>query len=277
MDRNAPCPCGSGRKFKKCHGGALPPEAATLHHSVRASVLRAEVVLQRSLRITQDILDWADRRLTPEWMNKAYDAWGLGADDELPAEDGDLFTPWAVYHFAASEPEGPVAAQWLAAQQARHGARTDADTVALVQAQRASVLGVWEVAEAEPGVGVLVRNRLLTLEGTEELDHETYVYEIDASHDLDPGRFVLAYVMRLDDVRVFTGLHDALLERPEIDAVLAAVAPGDSLQTVRQQWAAAAERHYDRLDVELARERDNAGEHDAGVHDALKSQTGLVP
>ncbi|MCO4100526.1 MAG: hypothetical protein HEQ38_14275 [Gemmatimonas sp.] len=25
MDRNAPCPCGSGKKFKKCHGAAVPP------------------------------------------------------------------------------------------------------------------------------------------------------------------------------------------------------------------------------------------------------------
>jgi preprotein translocase subunit SecA len=24
VPRNAPCPCGSGRKYKKCHGAAVP-------------------------------------------------------------------------------------------------------------------------------------------------------------------------------------------------------------------------------------------------------------
>lgn len=256
MNRNAPCPCGSGRKFKKCHGGAMPPEAATLLHAVRASVLRAESVRQRNRRITQEILDWADRRLTPEWMNTAYDAWGLGEDDELPAEEGDLFTTWAVYHFAAREQDGPVAAQWLAAQQARHGARTDADTVALVQAHCASALGVWEVIDAEPGVGVSVRNRLVTLAG----DGELYVYESDASHDLSPGRCVLAYLMHLDDVHLFGGLHDVLLERPEIDEVLSAVAAGDALPTVRRHWFAAVEQFFDRLDAEDATDTDTDDE-----------------
>ena len=24
--RNDPCPCGSGKKYKKCHGASVPPE-----------------------------------------------------------------------------------------------------------------------------------------------------------------------------------------------------------------------------------------------------------
>lgn len=266
MDRNAPCPCGSGRKFKKCHGGALPPEAATLPHTVRASVLRAEAVMQRNRRITQEIVDWADRRLTPEWMNVAYTAWGLGPEDELPEEEGDLFTTWAVYHFAAKEQDGPVAAQWLAAQQSRHGARTDADTVALVGAHRAGTLGVWEVTDAEPGVGVAVRNRLAPVVENGASAGEHYVYESDASHDLAPGRFVFAYLMQLDDVYVFGGLHDVLLEHPEIDAVLGAIAPGDRAQSIRSPWQAAAERFFDRLDAEDAADTSDA-------HDGAESDT----
>jgi hypothetical protein len=246
MDRNAPCPCGSGRKFKKCHGGAVPPEAATLPHAVRTSVLRAEAVLQRSKRITQEILDWADRRLTPGWMDTAYDAWGLEADDDLPEEEGDLFTTWAVYHFAPTEQEGPVASRWLGAQQARHGARIDADIVALVQAHRASSLGVWSVVDPEPGVGLTVRNRLAAAGD----DREPYVYETDASHDLTPGFAVLAYVLHLDDVHVFGGLHDVPLEAPELDEVLTAIAAGDPLTSMRQHWLKATDRYFDRLDAE---------------------------
>jgi hypothetical protein len=250
MDRNAPCPCGSGRKFKKCHGGAVPPEAATLPHAVRTNVLRAEAVLQRSKRITQEILDWADRRLTADWMNKAYDAWGLGDEEDLPEEEGDLFTVWAVYHFAANRQDGPAATQWLAAQQARHGARTDADTVALVQAHCASTVGIWSVVDPEPGVGLTVRNRLAPAGD----DSEPYVYETDASHDLTPGFAVFAYVMHLDDVHVFGGLHDVPLEAPELDEVLAAMNVANDAPVMRRAWRAASERYFDRLDEEFASE-----------------------
>ncbi|WP_418887411.1 SEC-C metal-binding domain-containing protein, partial [Klebsiella pneumoniae] len=47
MDRNAPCPCGSGRKFKKCHGAAVPPEAAALPPDARAEWVRGDAVLSR--------------------------------------------------------------------------------------------------------------------------------------------------------------------------------------------------------------------------------------
>jgi len=215
-----------------------------LPHVVRASVLRAESVLQRDRRITQAIVDWADRRLTPEWMNAAYDAWGLGTDDELPLEDSDLFTAWAVYHFAASDGEGCVAAQWLAAQQARHRARTDADTVALVEAHRASTLSIWEITDAEPGVGLSVRDK----RGAHPDDDDAYVYDAGASHDLSAGSGVLAYVMSLDDVSVFAGLHEALLTRPELDEVLNTLSVSDTLPDIRRHWLAAAERYYDRTD-----------------------------
>ena len=49
--RNDPCPCGSGKKFKKCHGAAVPPEVAALPSDARAEWQRAEVVLQRQKRV----------------------------------------------------------------------------------------------------------------------------------------------------------------------------------------------------------------------------------
>jgi hypothetical protein len=217
---------------------------------VLANVRRADAVRQRNKRISQDILDWADRRLGPEWMNTAYDAWGLAPDADLPEVEGDLFTTWAVYHFAAKAEEGPVAAQWLAAQQARHGARMDPDTVAFVQAHRTSTLGIWRVVEPEPGVGLTVRNSLAPADD----DREPYVYEAESSHDLTPGFAVLACIMEMDDVHVFGGLHDVPLEAPELDEVLGATAAGDALPAMAKQWHAACERYFDRLDAEFASE-----------------------
>ena len=248
MNRNDPCPCGSGKKYKKCHGGAVPPEAATLPAAVRTSVLRAEAAMQRNRRITQEILDWADRRLGPEWMDGAYDTWGLGREEELAPEEGDLFTTWAVYHHAPNA-SGTAASQWLTAQRARFGARMDADTVALVDAHTNASLDVWEVIEPEPGVGVNLRARIMAT-GSDAA--EPYVYETDASHDLVPPFAVLAYVMQVDDVHVFGGLHDVPLEPPELDAVLQAVQAGNALPAIRAQWWRGCEQYFDRLDAEDA-------------------------
>ncbi len=124
-----------------------------------------------------------------------------------------------------------------------------ADTVALVTAHRAGTLGVWEVIDAEPGVGVSVRNRLVPSPDAGEAT-ELYVYESDASHDLAPGRCVLAYLVHLDDVHVFGGLHDVLLEPPEIDEVLSAIVTGDGILAIRGHWLVAAEHFFDRLDAE---------------------------
>ncbi|MFN5598081.1 MAG: SEC-C metal-binding domain-containing protein [Gemmatimonas sp.] len=245
MNRNDPCPCGSGTKYKKCHGGAVPPEAATLPAAVRTSVLRAEAAMQRNRRITQEILDWADRRLGPEWMDAAYTAWGLGEEEELAPEEGDLFTTWAVYHHVANE-NGTAAAQWLAAQRARFGARMDTDTVALLEAHRSAWLDVWEVTDPEPGVGVNLRRRV-ALDGGEPA--EPYVYETDASHDLVPPYAVLAYVMHVDDVHVFGGLHDVPLEPPELDTLLLQAQSTDTLPVIRAHWWRACERYFDRLDA----------------------------
>ena len=67
--RNDPCPCGSGKKFKKCHGAAVPPEVAALPSDARAEWQRAEVVLQRQKRVGQEILDWATKKLGVEWTD----------------------------------------------------------------------------------------------------------------------------------------------------------------------------------------------------------------
>ncbi len=262
MNRNDPCPCGSGKKYKKCHGGAVPPEAATLPAAVRTSVLRAEAAMQRNRRITQEILDWADRRLGPEWMDAAYTAWGLGEEEELAPEEGDLFTTWAVYHHAANE-NGTAATQWLAAQRARFGARLDADTVALIDAHATASLDVWEVTEPEPGVGVNLRARRAT---ASETPAEPYVYETDASHDLVPPYAVLAYVMPIDGVQVFGGVHDVPLEPPELDEVLRCLQPGDTLPAIRAHWWRASERYFDRLDAEDAADTAQAGEEQDAQH-----------
>jgi len=113
MDRNAPCPCGSGRKFKKCHGAAVPPEAAALAPDARAEWLRGDAVLRRQQRVGQELLDWAERKLDAEWIDAALDAWGVKEDDDVDEGVADLFTAWSLFVYAPPALAKPIAAAWL--------------------------------------------------------------------------------------------------------------------------------------------------------------------
>src|SRR5688572_973314 len=48
--RNDPCPCGSGRRYKHCHGAAAPGEAA----AARALELRQQGSFAESLKILDE-------------------------------------------------------------------------------------------------------------------------------------------------------------------------------------------------------------------------------
>ncbi len=260
MDRNAPCPCGSGKKFKKCHGAAVPPEVAALPAAQRAELQLATTIMQRDKRITQEIVDWADRRFGAEFMDNAMTAWGVPAEEELPEEEGDVFTMWALHHHVASPGQPTAATQWLEAQQARFGQRMDADIVRLVQAQGSAVLGFWQVETIEPGVGTTLYDRLG--------DRTVFVHEHAITHDLEAELLLLAYVMELDGLHLFAGLHDhplPLIEGKEVIAaayeaggVTAPPVPGDMTSTADGQqqlgrlWFDAIERLYDRLEAEDA-------------------------
>ncbi len=196
MDRNAPCPCGSGRKYKKCHGAAVPPEAAALPPDARAEWLRGDTVLQRQKRVGQELLDWAERKLGAEWVDAALDAWGVSEEDDVDEAVADLFTAWSLFNYTPSKIAKPIAAAWL---DDAMGRKADEDTRRLATAALASPLGFWEVETVEAGVGTTLTDRLG--------DTTCFVHEPDLTHDLGPGEFILAYVIETDGVRVFAGIH----------------------------------------------------------------------
>lgn len=201
MDRNAPCPCGSGTKFKKCHGAAVPPEAAALPAAARAEWLRGDLLLQRQKRIGQLLLDWADRKLGAEWVDAALDAWGVREDEDVDEALADLFTTWSLFVHAPAAIGRPIAEAW---SDDAAGRRADEDTRRLVAAATRPRLGLWEVETVEAGVGATLTDRL---GGT-----TLFVHEPDLTHDLGPSEYLLAYVIDVDGVRVFSGLHaDTLL------------------------------------------------------------------
>lgn len=214
MDRNAPCPCGSGRKYKKCHGAAVPPEAAALPSDARAEWVRGDAVLSRQRRVGQELLDWAERKLGAAWVDPALDAWGVKEDEDIDEAVADLFTAWSLFNYVQPELAAPIAAAWLGDAAGR---KADADTRALVNAALATPLGFWQVETPEAGVGMTLTDRLS--------DTTCFVHEPDLTHDLAHGDFMLAYVTAVDGVHVLSGFHaDPLLfidAKPLLSQILA--------------------------------------------------------
>lgn len=201
MDRNAPCPCGSGRKFKKCHGAAVPPEAAALPADARAEWVRGDAVLSRQQRLGQELLDWAERKLDAVWIDAALNAWGVHEEEDIDEGLADLFTAWSLFNYTPPALSMPVAAAWLGDSAGR---KSDAEMRALASASLAATLGFWQVETVEAGVGTTLTDRLS--------DTTCFVHEPDLTHDLAHGDFLLAYVTAIDGVHVFSGFHaDPLL------------------------------------------------------------------
>ncbi|MBL0170545.1 MAG: SEC-C domain-containing protein [Gemmatimonadaceae bacterium] len=262
MDRNAPCPCGSGKKFKKCHGAALPPEAAALPAEARAEWLRGDRVLQRQKRVGQELLDWAEKKLTAEWIDASLDAWGLKDDEDIDEGVADLFTTWSLFNYEPTALGRPVAAAWL---DDAVGMRADADTRALVSAALRAPLGLWAVETVEAGVGATITDRLS--------DTTCFVHEPDLTHDLAPTEVVLAYVVTVDGVQVFSGLHaDTLLfmdSKPLLadvfaDAGVVAAPLPDALQR-DASWQLRLARRFS--ETALAHYPDDLSESDAAGED----------
>jgi hypothetical protein len=207
VGRNQPCPCGSGKKFKRCHLSSVEaPPAASPRAALHA----------RDERVVRDILVFGARRFGGEAIARR-------ADDMLGDRgvSRQLVDPLLAYAWPI---EGkPLAAHFLHAQRAR----LDADDRKWIELQLATRLSVWEVLRVEHGRGV---DAVDLLSG-----ERRFVHEVMGSEILAPRDTLLARVVT-DDVAVFCGIHESPLGPEAADQVItsfreARVAHGD--------WAAA--------------------------------------
>ena len=191
VGRNDPCPCGSGRKYKKCHLGTEPPPA---RHTEGDDTVHAD-----DARLVGAILNWAARRYGSAWAGPLRDA----KDEGIAAQ---LVAPWCAYH--ASVGGRRIAEGFLEAQ----AERVSADDRAWIASQLAAWLSIWEVAEVEPGVGVHM---------TDLLSGETrYVRERSGSRTLVRRDAVLARVVDHRGSSTFCGLAPRLLPPQEAAEVV---------------------------------------------------------
>ena len=189
--RNDPCPCGSGRKYKKCHLSADEAEAASRRDAERQAAGDHDL----DGRLTRELGEYAMVRFGSEWLGFTRDFVDVEATLQLAV-------PWSVYQYPV---QGRSVVEWY--REEHSGRLSDAECRWLA-AQQAAWLSVWEVTEVEPGEGLTLRD-LLSFE-------ERRVCEASGSRTLVVRDALLGRVVDCEGVSLLCGAHPRLL--PPLEA-----------------------------------------------------------
>jgi hypothetical protein len=198
MNRNDPCWCGSGRKFKKCHGGAAAPVLGDDQLSItrRSELARASACKTLDLELRDDLFRFARKRFGPDWAMMSARAFSMEDSPELDETEGMLLFAWSLFHMSASDDEVmPLAWVWRESQRVSRVS----EKARLVQAHLDAPIGIWEVQSVERGVGTQLKD---LLSGTER-----FVYDAESSKLLERGLAIVGYVVDCDGISFFGGIH----------------------------------------------------------------------
>lgn len=177
--RNDPCPCGSGRKAKRCCGPATA-DAAALHELDRQCV--------------DDIL----RGVGAEFGASAVREWL----EDLPGDLGEpaylqLHMPYVAYHGTI---DGRRFLDWYL--DAR-GERLAERQRSWLESQQRAWLSMWEVLGVKRGAGLELKD-VLTGE-------RRYVHEVKGSETLTPRMRICARIVDHGGISLLCGLHPSPL------------------------------------------------------------------
>lgn len=182
VGRNDPCPCGSGRKYKKCCLG--------LEQDKRRVARQHAATHARDRELVEELMEYGVAR-----FRETYSRFMEYFDD---FEDVATFAvPWSVYGF---EVEGKTVTGWYLAER---GPSLSDDDRAWLEAQQASWLSVWEVTTVEPGQSMTLHD-LLTGE-------RRTVREGNASNELTVGSTLLARVVDYGEVSLLGATYPFVL------------------------------------------------------------------
>jgi hypothetical protein len=197
IGRNDPCPCGSGRKYKRCH---LPLDKA-------ASSRGPAPVHSQDERLVGELVNYASRALGERWHEAVGTSYPLKAEAAPP--ELQLLVPWSVYECKV---DGQAVVDRYLEERGRRLAPADR---AWLEAQQRAWLSIWEVRDVEAGERIAVRD-LLTGEAAT-------VTEVAASRSLARRDVILARVVVHEGTAVFCGIHPRVLGPIDADAVVASI------------------------------------------------------
>jgi hypothetical protein len=195
--RNDPCPCGSGRKYKHCHGtpgrDTAPPDQVAWRRVRRAT----EGYPSMMMRFIDDVYG-------PDAIHEAWDEFTLWEDEEEAAEfDPDTphlqtFMPWFFHRWAPDPQESAVPDPALSDRPPssvlleRRGRRLDPVLRRYLEACAATPFSFHEVLEGRPGEGLRTRD---VFTGAE---HD--VLDRSASRTLRPGELVFGQIVTAEGI-----------------------------------------------------------------------------
>ncbi len=198
--RNAPCPCGSGKKYKKC---CLPASSAKKFDSY------ADLRMTEGL-LAPRILQFARTRFGEGVVQEASQDFHFHREDLVGDEaDDQVFIPWFLYDWVpgagttaanAIQPENrSLAAAFLASQNA-----------SLSEAERGFISEVstapfsfYDVVGADPGVRLRLRDIF------REIEFE--VTEHSASRSLQPGDVLYGRVVAIGGTALMLGCGSVII------------------------------------------------------------------
>lgn len=197
VGRNAPCPCGSGRKYKHCH---LP----TVETSPPVDILWQRLH-ELSEQLPSDLLRFAKNEYGLPILNEAWAEFTLYEYETFDPETRHMpvFLPWFFYQWApdlehtlvpaGAKGDFPIAQAYLR----RHGRDENPLTVRYLQACAASAFSFHDVVAVTPGVGMTLRECFG--------GGESSVTEKSGSRIIIKGDIVFANVVTIDHVSVLDG------------------------------------------------------------------------
>ena len=205
--RNDPCPCGSGLKYKRCHGAARPSGATD---DVRGTD-RSRAVQALDRQLVDRLMRFERLRYGKPWFDAMVRAYTERGAAELQDAEVQFALPWSFFSYREDGADACFAERFRQA----HGRRLDRDMRALLDAQLDAWCSLWIVESVEAGTGLALRDLL---------SHEQrYVHERLASASLREGHVVLARVVDADGISFLAGLHpQASTEEGAYDLLLRA-------------------------------------------------------
>ena len=196
--RNAPCPCGSGRKYKKCHLA----EDEERERAARGSEEQAEDARTQARRLAErDPIHALDERITADALALARRRWGKAFDPERVLREAglDFAATQSLLGWCSDHYRGPTGSTALELYLQERGAGLDETGRRLTAALRQAWFSVHEVIAAEPGVSITLRDLLA--------GGECVVQERTASRTVAARDVLLTRVVDLGDRAILAGCH----------------------------------------------------------------------
>ena len=190
--RNAPCPCGSGKKYKKCCLEATPAPVDLLYRRLS----------ETHHRLVDRLMNYAVELFEETAVSVAM-AEFLVWPDEAPEEDfieqhQQLFWPWFFFNWINDPEDTPFDLNWPVDQTiaecyaASQKDRLDSMERKLIKAHSRRPFSFFEVVECRPDKGFLLKD-IFTGEQTD-------VLERSGSKSTHPGNILFGQVIKIDHV-----------------------------------------------------------------------------